>query len=197
MIGGGYFNAVLNAGNTVGGGYYNFSGGTAATIGGGENNTNNGNEGTIAGGQNNNILVPAGAAYQGAIGGGYGNLVTNSYATVPGGILNIAGGLDSFAAGQQAQALHQGAFVWADSQNAAFASTNNDSFNVRAQGGVRFVTGGTGVLVDGQPILAGTLNPGQLSRRLYQCRVLHQLRQHLRRQRYKCQQCQRAGARTD
>jgi sulfatase modifying factor 1 len=58
------------------------------------------------------------------------------------------------AAGQQAQATNQGAFVWADSQNAPFASTNNDSFNVRAQGGVDFVTSGAGITVDGQPISA-------------------------------------------
>jgi trimeric autotransporter adhesin len=34
--------------------------------------------------------------------------------------------------------LHQGAFVWADSQNAIFASTANDQFSARAAGGVRF-----------------------------------------------------------
>jgi len=55
---------------------------------------------------------------------------------VPGGADNIASGTYSFAAGQQAQALHQGAFVWADSQNAAFSSTANDQFLVRAAGGV-------------------------------------------------------------
>jgi len=32
--------------------------------------------------------------------------------------------------------LHQGAFVWADSQNAVFASTANDQFLLRAAGGV-------------------------------------------------------------
>lgn len=50
--------------------------------------------------------------------------------------MNEAGGSYSFAAGQQAKALHQGAFVWADSQNAPFASTANDQFLIRAQGGV-------------------------------------------------------------
>jgi hypothetical protein len=33
--------------------------------------------------------------------------------------------------------LHQGAFVWADSQNAVFASTANDQFCIRAQGGIQ------------------------------------------------------------
>ena len=105
--------SVLNGGigNNIG------PGGYAATIGGGENNINNGNIGTIA--------------------GGYGNLATNSYATVPGGSNNVAGGVFSFAAGQQAQALHQGAFVWADSQSGAFSSATNDEFSIRANGGVR------------------------------------------------------------
>ena len=48
---------------------------------------------------------------------------------------------------QPAQATNNGAFVWAEGRfpNAGFASTNNDSFNVRAQGGVFFYVnaGGT------------------------------------------------------
>ena len=43
-------------------------------------------------------------------------------------------------AGQQAQALHQGAFVWADSQSGVFASTTNDEFSVRASNSVRVAT---------------------------------------------------------
>ena len=54
-----------------------------------------------------------------AVGGGYLNqAIESSYATVPGGFDNVAAGEYSFAAGQQAQALHEGAFVWADSQAA-------------------------------------------------------------------------------
>jgi hypothetical protein len=71
----------------------------------------------------------------GTIGGGDDNTAGN-YATVPGGVDNTASGLYSFAAGQQAQALNQGAFVWADSQGGTFASTANDQFLIRAQGGV-------------------------------------------------------------
>src|SRR5262249_27219172 len=66
---------------------------------------------------------------------------------------NIATGPYSFAAGQQAQASHQGAFVWADSQNSAFASTTNNQFSVRALGGARFVTGGAGATIDGSSVL--------------------------------------------
>jgi hypothetical protein len=65
----------------------------------------------------------------------------------------VAVGSYSFAAGQQAYAGHNGAFVWADSQNAQFSSTANDQFNVRANGGVRFITGGAGMTLDGQPLL--------------------------------------------
>jgi hypothetical protein len=81
--------------------------------------------------------------------GGSGNTASGGDATAAGGFNNTASGIDSFAAGNQAQATNQGAFVWADSQNAPFNSTNNDSFNVRAQGGVRLVTSGAGMALDG------------------------------------------------
>ena len=44
----------------------------------------------------------------------------------------------SFAAGNRAKASHDGAFVWGDSYNADVASTNANSWTVRASGGVRF-----------------------------------------------------------
>ncbi|MCB9913329.1 MAG: tail fiber domain-containing protein [Planctomycetes bacterium] len=62
------------------------------------------------------------------------------YATIPGGYDNTAGGDYAFAAGYRAKATHTGAFVWADSQNADFASTLANQFSVRASGGVRFQT---------------------------------------------------------
>jgi hypothetical protein len=55
---------------------------------------------------------------------------------VPGGDNNIAG-LMSFAAGHRAKANHTGAFVWADSTEADFASTAQNQFSIRATGGVR------------------------------------------------------------
>ena len=70
------------------------------------------------------------------VGGGSANVASGDAATVPGGVLNVAGGDYSFAAGRRAKALHQGAFVWADSQGADFTSTANDQFLIRAQGGV-------------------------------------------------------------
>jgi hypothetical protein len=89
----------------------------------------------IAGGLDNTIQPGSTLS---TISGGYLNTVQtgSSYATIPGGSENIASGNYSFAAGQQAQALHSGAFVWADSQFATFASTGPNQFIIRAQGGV-------------------------------------------------------------
>jgi hypothetical protein len=72
----------------------------------------------------------------GTVGGGGDNAAGN-YGTVPGGSGNSAAGQYSFAAGRFAQANDAGSFVWADSQNAGFASTASDQFSIRAQGGVR------------------------------------------------------------
>jgi hypothetical protein len=122
FIGGGYQNTVqADAQNDViGGGDFNMIQTSSEHV-------------TISGGLGNTIQSNA---YASAIGGGESNNVSGSVATVPGGYGNLAGGNYSFAAGQQAQALHQGAFVWADSQNAPFASTANDQYLIRAQGGV-------------------------------------------------------------
>jgi hypothetical protein len=84
------------------------------------------------------------------------NAALGTYDTVPGGSYNLASGGNSFAAGHEAQAINYGSFVWADATGGAFQSTNNDSFNVRAEGGVRFVTAGAGLTVDGQPVLTGS-----------------------------------------
>jgi Chaperone of endosialidase len=149
-VGGGVGNQATGVGAVIAGGgiilngviettFANFANGAGSTIGGGAGNTVNSNQATV--------------------GGGFLNKATNNYATVPGGTGNVAGGQYSFAAGQSAKATNDGAFVWADSQNADFNSTNNDSFNVRAQGGARFLTGGGGMTVDGQAvIISGTPN---------------------------------------
>jgi hypothetical protein len=182
-VGGGYGNTATGNYATVGGGYGNTASGDYATISGGGYNTNqsslsfiaggfqnqiqNGNAANIGGGYQN--LIQANAyegtiaggginvigtnAYQATIGGGLSNQATNAYATVPGGENNIAGGQFSFAAGQRAKAIHNGAFVWADSQPADFASTTTNQFNVRANGGARFETSGKGMTIDGQPVL--------------------------------------------
>ena len=139
-LGGGYNNTIGNNDyeGTIPGGYYDTLLNNAAygTIGGGQYNTNNSNGGTIAGGQQN----LATGQYQSSVGGGYGNTASGSYATVPGGILNVATGLDSFAAGYNAAANNNGAFVWSDSTGTSTKSFANNQFMARASGGVVFLT---------------------------------------------------------
>jgi trimeric autotransporter adhesin len=146
-VGGGDQNTSSGGFTTVGGGDHNTSSVGFAAVGGGYGNTSSGGLATVGGGQDNTS-----SGYTTTVGGGSFNQATNDYATVPGGFDNLAGGQYSFAAGQQAQALHQGSFVWADSQNSTFASTTTDQFNVRATGGVRFETAGAGATIDGGQI---------------------------------------------
>ncbi|MCP5524383.1 MAG: tail fiber domain-containing protein [Verrucomicrobiales bacterium] len=128
VIAGGYHNDIGTDSDfsTIGGGYYNSIAANSryATIAGGWNNDvgTNADVSMIGGGKNHNILNDA------------------KYATIPGGYDNTAGGDYAFAAGYRAKATHTGAFVWADSQNADFASTLANQFSVRASGGVRFQT---------------------------------------------------------
>jgi hypothetical protein len=75
----------------------------------------------------------------------------------------VASGFESTAMGYYAQATHDNSFVWADSQGAPFTSTTTNEFSVRAGGGVRFVTGGAGVTVDGQRVLANGASGVNLS----------------------------------
>src|SRR5207245_4381334 len=86
---------------------------------------------TVSGGQANNA-----SGDWATVGGGDRNWATNFAATVPGGYFNVAGGQYSFAAGRMANAIHQGTFVWADSQNTNFTSTAADQFLIHASGGV-------------------------------------------------------------
>ena len=132
--------------NTV---YANYS-----TIAGGYNNTiNSGAPASfIAGGQGNVI-----SGDTSAIGGGFFNTVNGSQGTIPGGANNLVSGSYGFAAGNNAQATNAGAFVWADASGGAFASTSDNQFSVRALGGVRILTGGAGMTIDG--VLVG-LNSG-------------------------------------
>src|SRR5665213_1506605 len=164
-VSGGKQNTAGGDSATVGGGGQNTAGDTA-TVGGGSDNIASAIEATIGGGVHNRVTNGASATvaggnanvasgYRAAIGGGEQNTASGQWSAVPGGLRNAAGGDYSFAAGQNAQATNQGAFVWADTQNGNFSSTNNNSFNVRAQGGARFVTGGAGMTVDGSLTIAG------------------------------------------
>jgi len=148
--------------NRVGGDFANIGGGSRnvieptaqwSTLGGGLANAIrlNAQWSAIAGGNRNQIEVDADGASigggrtntvnpgatGGVIGGGAFNRIhTNAtYATIPGGLSNTAAGRSSFAAGSQASALHDGAFVWADASGPAQSSSTNNQFVVRASGG--------------------------------------------------------------
>jgi len=150
VIGGGFGNVITNHFATVSGGYYNTASGESATVGGGYDNTASGYRGTVGGGGGNtasgndavvtggvnNTADGLGATVAGgqlnvavqfaAIGGGEYNIASGDYATVPGG--------------NSAVATNNGAFVWNGIDGVVTASTNNNSFTVRAPGGVRFIT---------------------------------------------------------
>jgi hypothetical protein len=84
--------------------------------------------------------------------GGASNLASGDYAFVAGGLLNTAAGVsssviggesnfasgaNSLAAGKQASAIHNGAFVWSDG-TAAYSSSAANEFRVRASNGAFF-----------------------------------------------------------
>ncbi|MCP3902055.1 MAG: hypothetical protein GY715_00340 [Planctomycetes bacterium] len=130
-VGGGYRNTASGAYSTVAGGTENTASGWGATVSGGALNEADNTYATIGGGFNNTVT-----GNTATVGGGNGNVAGGVYATVPGGSFNEASGYNSFAAGRRAKAMHDGAFVWADSEEADFASTGDDQFLIRAAGGV-------------------------------------------------------------
>ena len=130
-IGGGEGNSASGSYNTIGGGKYNDTTNLFATVGGGTLNSASGDNAVVAGGSYNTTN-----AYHAAIGGGFNHTVNGQYATVPGGYFNHADGDYSFAAGRQARANDDGAFVWADSTGGDFTSTGDDQFLIRAAGNV-------------------------------------------------------------
>ena len=141
-----YSAIVGGLGNTVqnNAGYASIAGGSGntiqtntfySTIGGGLNNTIGASAGDaiIAGGAGNTILD---SALSSVIGGGTQNTNGGYGSVVPGGSKNAAWGTFSFAAGQQAKAINNGTFVWADALYTDFISTANNQFLIRASGGV-------------------------------------------------------------
>lgn len=168
-IGGGQFNTASGWDSTIAGGHDNVASGIHATICGGPGNTADGFGGTISGGAGNtasasHATVGGGLANRttgiyGTVGGGYGNTASGSYSTVPGGILNEAAGDYSFASGSHARvdAMHSGAFLYADSNDLDFYSAAADEFAVRATGGVRLVTA---IDDGGNPVGGVELPPG-------------------------------------
>jgi hypothetical protein len=132
--GGGYWggeNQVTGSYGTVGGGFDNTSG-LGGTVGGGGVNTVSGLYSTVGGGYVNK----ADGGNYATIGGGIYNIARGEHATIPGGYDNEAAGDYSFAAGRHAKALHEGSFVWADSGDPDYSSSNSDQFSVRASNGM-------------------------------------------------------------
>jgi hypothetical protein len=130
-VGGGFANTSGNFQATVSGGYGNTASGYTATIAGGDNNLASGKESAMGGGTFNT----ASGTFASVL-GGISNTASGQGATVAGGQSNTAGGFTSFAAGYGAQALHDGSFVWGDSQAAGFPTTGPNQFLIRAAGGV-------------------------------------------------------------
>ena len=117
-FGGIYSNTVTVDFGTVSGGYDNTASGAEATVSGGDGNTASESDATVSGGED--------------------NTASGEDAMVSGGVDNTASGDFSFAAGQEAQAVHDGSFVWADASGGIFSSTAPNQFSVRASGGIRF-----------------------------------------------------------
>jgi len=131
-VGGGGINNATGSSATVAGGWSNDATGHYAAVGGGEDNVANNMFSTVAGGRYNT----AGTSWGATVGGGMDNTASNFGATVPGGEDNTAAGRYSLAAGYRAKANHQGSFVWGDSTNADFSSSDEDQFLIRASNGV-------------------------------------------------------------
>lgn len=108
----------------------------------------------LGGGQYNKIEFNAPFS---AILGGNLNLVRSNagWSAVLGGVGSVAGAPFAIAAGHNAKAEHSGSIVLADGQYLDFVSSNANEFAVRAGGGVRFVTGGIGLTVDGMRLTSG------------------------------------------
>lgn len=140
-------NRVTDNYGSVGGGNSNLAGdnsGTTgdrpyATVAGGNNNWAAGDSSTVAGGLNNSAN-----GFRAAIGGGEQNAASGSYSVIPGGLRNGAFQSYTFAAGRRAKANNDGTFVWADSTDADFTSASNNTFLIRAGGGVGINTNNPG-----------------------------------------------------
>lgn len=158
VIAGGFRNLIQSnaSDSTISGGNGNFIGPfeVGAVIGGGVDNSNISYIGTIGGG----FLNAANGSYA-TVSGGFEN-AASTYATVPGGYSNLASGVYSFAAGTQAQAVHLGTFIWADSQGTPYSSDRNNQFKIRAGGGVQMDVSGSAGLNPAAVTISSTSGSG-------------------------------------
>ena len=122
---------------TVGGGQKNnVFNGPHGTVGGGSNNIVEAVGATVSGGLNNQAGLFTGVGTAAVVAGGMNNYASGNFSTIAGGTGNSAAGDYALAAGRRALAQDNGTFVWADSQNADFASSNTNQFLIRANNGV-------------------------------------------------------------
>lgn len=144
VVVGGNFCACAATWSFIGGGDTNvITAGVSCVIGGGVNNTMQGTANAIAGGDGCSIVDPATSSF---IGGGRSNRIGNgvavsSYSTIPGGRDCIVEASYALAAGRSARALHDGAFVFADSTGVVFASTGVNQLAARFAAGYRMMGG--------------------------------------------------------
>jgi hypothetical protein len=165
-IAGGASNTASGQHATVGGGMGNEAAGWYATIAGGGysdpvNRTGRtrvtDNYGTVGGGGGNQAGNGAASridAIYATVGGGYSNMASGDYATIAGGFNNTASGDYSFASGRNANASHNGAFVWSDGTR-GFSSSDTNGFHALATGGFRFYFNAAGDHCDLTNALAG------------------------------------------
>ena len=129
-VGGGRGNATLTDYSTVAGGYFNAANALYSLVGGGLSNVASGFASLVASGYSHT----ASGDYS-TVGGGISNTASGYASFVGSGYFNTASGSTSFAGWQRANAAHDGAFVWADHNDVAFASTAPNQFLIRAGGG--------------------------------------------------------------
>lgn len=163
-VSGGTSNQATGVRSFIGGGITNVADTSEAVVCGGDLNTaTGGNHPAVCGGQQNTAsalgaFVGGGeenmaSGSRSAIGGGLRNTASGTWSTVPGGRENTASADYSYAAGRRAQANHRGSFVWADSENDDVASSADDQWTSRMQGGYRLFS-------DENATTGVQLNPG-------------------------------------
>ena len=150
-VAGGSYNTASGAGygfSAVGGGYNN-NAGDYATVGGGVSNSATGNGSFIGGGgyTSGGFSGNVASGEASVVGGGLGNTASGASSVVPGGAFNKAQGAGSFAAGFDAQALHDDCFVWSDGEGSSYYSSDRvNQFKIQAGGGmVLDVSGSSGL----------------------------------------------------
>lgn len=128
---GGWDHVVGGGQSFVGGGVAHGMTGSHSGIVGGGYHSNRGQESFIGGGLLH-VIQPSGD--QAGIIGGEGHDLSGRRGFMGGGLNNIVSGTDSVAFGNEAEALHDNCFVWADS--GVFATTAINQFIINSSNGV-------------------------------------------------------------